>query len=109
MIYTVDIPEVKGKITFRSKRNVRYVYYECNRNYDPVKKYTTVKRVTISKVSDDDETKMRPNENFRKYFPEVELPEERGTLGMKRETAGNGSTFLMIQQTRNMKPEISVW
>ena len=70
--YNVDIPDVKGKITYRTKGNARYVYYECNRIYDPSKKYTTVKRVTIGKVSDDDGTKMRPNENFRKFFPEVD-------------------------------------
>ena len=41
--YLVDVPEVKGKITFRSKGNARYVYYEYDRIYDPDKKYTTVK------------------------------------------------------------------
>ena len=41
--YLVDVPEVKGKFTFRSKGNVRYVYYEYDRIYDPDKKYTTVK------------------------------------------------------------------
>ena len=41
--YLVDVPEVKGKITFRSKGNVRYVYYEYDRIQDPDKKYTTVK------------------------------------------------------------------
>ena len=51
--YNVDIPDVKGKITYRTKGNARYVYYECNRTYDPSKKYTTVKRVTIGKVSED--------------------------------------------------------
>ncbi len=79
--YIVDIPEVKGKITFRSKGNARYVYYECDRTYDSSKKYTIVKRVTIGKVLADDESKMRPNENFKKYFPEVETPEERLDTG----------------------------
>ena len=73
--YTVTIPEAKGKITFRSKGNARYVYYEYSRSYDPSKQYTTVKRVTIGKVTDEDDTKMRPNENFRKYFPEIDVPE----------------------------------
>ena len=41
--YLVDVPEVKGKITFRNKGNARYVYYEYDRIYDPDKKYTTVK------------------------------------------------------------------
>lgn len=94
--YIVDIPEVKGKITFRSKGNARYVYYECNRSYDPTKKYTTVKRVTIGKISDDDETKMRPNENFRKYFPEVEAPEEKVDTG--RSSCLKAGAYMMIHQ-----------
>ena len=94
--YLVDIPEVKGKITFRSKGNARYVYYECNRNYDPAKKYTTVKRVTIGKVSDDDESKMRPNENFKKYFPEVEAPEEKLDTG--RSSCLKAGTYMVIRQ-----------
>ena len=36
--YLVDVPKVKGKITFRSKGNARYVYYEYDRIYDPDKK-----------------------------------------------------------------------
>lgn len=94
--YIVDIPEVKGKITFRSKGNARYVYYECNRSYDPTKKYTTVKRVTIGKISDDDETKMRPNENFRKYFPEVEAPEEKADTG--RSSCLKAGAYMIIHQ-----------
>ncbi len=42
--YVVDIPEIKGKITFRNKGNARYVYYEYDRIYDPSKQYTTVKK-----------------------------------------------------------------
>lgn len=70
--YVVDIPDVKGKITFRTKGQARYVYYEYSREYDPSKQYTNVKRVTIGKALPDDKNKMRPNENFRKYFPEVD-------------------------------------
>lgn len=94
--YLVNIPEAKGKITFRSKGTARYVYYECERNYDPSKQYTTVKRVTIGKVSDEDETKMRPNENFRKYFPEVEVPEEKEGSG--RSSCLKAGTYIIIRQ-----------
>ena len=48
--YVVDIPDVKGKITFRTKGKTRYVYYEYSREYDPSKQYKNVKRVTIGKV-----------------------------------------------------------
>lgn len=27
--YLVDVPDEKGKITFREKGNAKYVYYEC--------------------------------------------------------------------------------
>lgn len=95
--YLVDIPEVKGKITFRSKGNARYVYFECDRNYDSERKYTIVKRVTIGKVSSDDETKMRPNENFRKYFPDVEVPEEAEDTG--RSSCLKAGTYMVIKKT----------
>ena len=73
----VDIPDVKGKITYRSKGDSTYVEYEYDRVYDPERKYTTVRRKTIGKRSGSDETRMQPNENFLKFFPEVELPQER--------------------------------
>ena len=76
--YLVDVPDEKGKITFRQKENAKYVYYEYDRVYDPKRKYTIVKRSTIGKLSDEDPNKMCPNENFRKFFPEVEAPGERG-------------------------------
>ena len=95
--YLVDVPEVKGKITFRNKGNARYVYYEYDRIYDPDKKYTTVKRVTIGKVSADDELKMRPNENFKKYFPEVETPEERLDTG--RSSCLKAGAYMVISKT----------
>lgn len=94
--YLVDIPEVKGKITYRSKGDALYVYYECGRTYDPEKQYTTVKRVTIGKVSGDDKSKMRPNENFRKYFPDVEVPEERENSG--RSSCLKAGTYMIIRQ-----------
>ena len=56
--YVVDIPDVKGKITFRTKGKARYVYYEYSREYDPSKQYTNVKRVTIGKVLPEDENKI---------------------------------------------------
>ena len=99
--YTVAIPEVKGKITFRSKGNARYVYYECSRSYDPSKQYTTVKRVTIGKVIDGDDTKMRPNENFRKYFPEVDVPEEKEDA-VRSSCLKAGAYMVISQESKNV-------
>lgn len=90
------MPNEKGKITFREKGNAKYVYYEYERVYDPKRKYTTVKRSTIGKLSDENPDKMRPNENFRKYFPEAEIPEEREDTG--RSSALKAGTYMVINQ-----------
>ena len=74
--FLVKIPEVPGKITRRKKKDTSYIEYAYERTYHPEKKYTTVKRVTIGKQSDD-ETMMKPNQNFLKYFPDADLPEEK--------------------------------
>lgn len=73
----VKVPDVKGKITFRTKGGATYVEYECNRVYFPDRKYTTVSRKTIGKLADAEKQIMQPNENFLKYFPETALPEEK--------------------------------
>ena len=94
--YLVDVPDKKGKITFRQKGNAKYVYYEYDRVYDPERKYTIVKRSTIGKLSEEDPDKMRPNENFRKFFPEVEAPGEREDAG--RSSALKAGTYMVINQ-----------
>ena len=73
----VKVPDVKGKITFRTKGGTTYVEYECNRVYYPDRKYTTVSRKTIGKLANAEKQIMQPNENFLKYFPETSLPEEK--------------------------------
>ena len=94
--YLVDVPDEKGRITFRKKGNATYVYYEYHRVYDPKRKYTIVKRSTIGKLSEEDPNQMRPNENFRKYFPEVEAPEERDDSG--RSSALKAGSYMVIHQ-----------
>ena len=74
--FLVDVPKVHGKITRRKKNGSIYVELEVERQYDSKRKYTTVKRVTIGKQSMADPMKMQPNQNFLKYFPETEFPEE---------------------------------
>lgn len=94
--YLVNVPDEKGKITFREKGSAKYVYYEYERVYDPKRKYTTVKRSTIGKLSDEDPDRMRPNENFRKFFPDVEVPEERADAG--RSSALKAGTYMVINK-----------
>ena len=67
--FLVKVPTVKGKITRRKKSNVVYIEYEYDRVYDPSRKYTFLKRVTIGKLSDTDPELMKPNQNFLKYVP----------------------------------------
>ena len=73
----VKIPEVKGKITYRTKGKATYVEYEYERTYDRERQYTNVRRKTIGKRSATDETMMQPNENFLKFFPQTQLPQEK--------------------------------
>ncbi|MFR5004101.1 MAG: transposase [Thomasclavelia ramosa] len=73
--FLVKVPTVHGKITQRKKKNAVYVEYEYDRIYDPARQYTFPKRATIGKLLEGDSELMQPNQNFLKYFPDVELPE----------------------------------
>ncbi len=75
--FKVDIPIVKGKITYREKAGTEYVYYEYDRIYDKDTQKTNPKRVTIGKRDPEDPSKMLPNRNFLQYFPDAELPEQK--------------------------------
>lgn len=75
--FLVEIPKVKGKVTFRNKNGTDYVYYEYDRIYNPETQKTNPKRVTIGKRSGEDRRLMQPNQNFLKFFPDAELPEEK--------------------------------
>lgn len=75
--FLVKTPEVPGKITFRKKGEAIYVEFEYARTYDPKRRFTTVKRSTIGKQSKADHGMMQPNQNFLKYFPDAEFPEEK--------------------------------
>lgn len=73
----VAVPDKPGKMTFRQRGKSVYVSYESDRTYDPARKYTLVKRVTVGKLVDpSDRSRMYPNANFAVLFPE-QVPEER--------------------------------
>lgn len=94
--FLVKIPEVKGKITYRRRDDSCYVYYEYDRVYDPSQKYTNVKRAMIGKQSKADFQMMQPNQNYLKFFPEVELPEEKDrTL---RSSCLRVGTYILLQK-----------
>lgn len=71
----VKIPDIPGKITYRTKGNTTYVEYEYGRVYDKERQFTIANRKTIGKRSAVDLTVMQPNENYMKYFPDVEMPD----------------------------------
>ncbi|KUK72608.1 MAG: Transposase, IS4 family [Clostridiales bacterium 38_11] len=75
--FLVKIPDAPGKLVRVKKKNTIYIDYEYDRIYDRDKQYTTPKRSTIGKLSKADDTMMQPNQNFLKFFPEADLPEEK--------------------------------
>ena len=70
----VEIP-VSGKISIKKIKEKSYVYYQYENNYRRDKGYNETKRACIGKVVNEDKTKMYPNSNYLKYFPERNLPE----------------------------------
>jgi hypothetical protein len=94
--FLIKVPDVPGKITRKRKSETVYVDYEYSRDYLPEKKYTIPRRVTIGKVVSDDETMMRPNQNFLLYFPDVDLPEEKS--GIKRSSCLRVGAFIVIRR-----------
>lgn len=75
--FLIKIPEDTGKITLNKRGETVYVEYTYERRYIPEKRYNVPRRTTIGKMSADDSAMMYPNPNFLKYFPEVELPDEK--------------------------------
>jgi len=73
----VKIPDSGSGITRKKIKGVTYIYYTYSRNYDSDKKFSVPKNTTIGKCSEDDSNMMYPNTNFIKFFPEIELPEEK--------------------------------
>ena len=74
--YKVDIPVVPGKLVRKKRGGHTYIEYEYERIYDPAKQYTYPKRASIGRVDPENPNRMTPNENFLKYFPDADIPEE---------------------------------
>jgi hypothetical protein len=75
------IPDVPGKINKVKKGGTTYVRYVVGRTYHADKKYNIPDQRIIGKLSEHDPALMIPNENFLKYFGDMELPE------LKRDTS----------------------
>ena len=73
--FTVSIPS--EHVVRIKHEGVVYIYYEYGRTYDKDKKYNAPKRMGIGKQVVGDETKMYPNQNYFRQFPDsAEKPEE---------------------------------
>lgn len=94
--FLVNIPISTGKITYRTKGDTDYVYYEYKRIYTKGTNITNPKRVTIGKRDKDDPSKMLPNENYLKYFPDEEIPEVSDRT--KRSSCLRIGTWLVIRK-----------
>ena len=75
MDFTVPVPVQKGRVFTKKVRGFRYVHYQYDSVYDPVKKYSNPKRTTIGKIDENDPSRMFPNPNYYKFFPDEQLPE----------------------------------
>lgn len=75
--FKIKVPDIPGKIYPHSVKDTTYIQYEYDRIYKAEKQYNIPKRTTIGKQCSDDPSMMYPNQNYLKFFPEEELPEER--------------------------------
>jgi len=75
--FLVSVPDVPGKIVRKHIKETAYIDYEYDRPYDAVRKFNIPKRTTIGKQSADDPSMMYPNQNYLRYFPGAELPQEK--------------------------------
>lgn len=73
---TVKIPQLKGKIITKKKGGTTYILYQYGSEYNQEKRYAIPLRTIIGKMSADDPSLMFPNEKFRVYFPDAEIPEK---------------------------------
>lgn len=73
----VKVPDVKGKITRRTKGETTYINYKYGRVYDAERKFNIPQRATIGKAVKGAPDMMQPNRNYLLYFPDAELPETK--------------------------------
>jgi transposase len=71
------MPDTDSKISVKTIKGTRYVYYEYARVYQKDKKYNTPKRTCIGKLDSEQPSYIYPNEKFLKFFPRELLPEEK--------------------------------
>lgn len=70
----IKIPVVPERINQIKKGETTYIRYVLKRTYHADKKYNIPEQKVIGKRSETSSDLMIPNENFLKYFADVELP-----------------------------------
>lgn len=94
--FLVKLPDVPGKLVCEKRGNAAYVKYEYDRTYDSEKKITYPKRVTIGKLSEEDPSMIRPNQNFFAYFPNTLTP--LSDFISKRSSCLRAGAFMVIRK-----------
>ena len=70
--WTVEVPRDKFTVIRKGKT----VEYQIERVYSPESKDTRVKRCVIGKIDPANRSRMYPNENYFRLFPENNVPEQ---------------------------------
>ena len=96
-----QIPGCPGRIIRRAKSGTTYIYYQYGQRYNPEKRYAIPERACIGKLTKDG--LMLPNENYRKYFPGVNLPGER-PRAFRSGCLRAGSHFLIRKLVEQCNP-----
>lgn len=108
--FMVDIPDEPGKISCFKKGGHTYVRYVVGRTYHPDKKYNIPNHKIIGKLPNEGSTIMIPNENFLKYFGDIDLPESKGDF--TRSSCLRIGAFLVIRkiiEEYNLQAILSKW
>ena len=105
----VKIPENTAGITRKKIKGVTYVYYAYGRKYDPKKKYTVPQNTTIGKCTEDDPEMMYPNTNFLRFFPDVELPEEKDAQVYRSSCLRIGTYMVLRRIIAEYRLEEMLW
>lgn len=94
--FTVPIPKEPGKIGRFQKGNTVYIRYVTERIYHADKKYNIPNHKIIGKEVPGEPGQMVPNENYLKYFGDLELPE--GKENESRSSCMRIGAYLVIRK-----------
>ena len=92
--FLVQVPDVPGKIVRKRLKDTVYIDFEYGRTYDPLRRFNIPKRTTIGKQCKENPSLMFPNQNFLRYFPDVEIPREKA--GFERSSCLRIGAYLVI-------------